>query len=129
MSDGVQYGHAGRHHGDGSADCPRELHHHHDERCDPPHVQRAQQARRALADRRQGAREAFWDGVKDDTARALDEAVDTAVRVRVTDEILTAGYGAVAGQSVGGTEFFPPPRLMRVMVEAALAAAGFMVEE
>ena len=30
------FGHAGRHHGIGSEDCPRELHHHHDEFCSRP---------------------------------------------------------------------------------------------
>ena len=33
---GNQFGHAGRHHGDGSPNCPRELHHHHDWFCMPP---------------------------------------------------------------------------------------------
>jgi len=28
-----QFGHAGRHHGNGRPDCPRELHHHHDVLC------------------------------------------------------------------------------------------------
>lgn len=32
----IQWGHAGRHHGNGSPDCPRELHHHHDFRCALP---------------------------------------------------------------------------------------------
>lgn len=31
-----QFGHAGRHHGIGTEDCPRKLHHHHDEFCDYP---------------------------------------------------------------------------------------------
>ena len=30
------FGHAGSHHGFGSADCPRKLHHHHDEFCAAP---------------------------------------------------------------------------------------------
>jgi hypothetical protein len=34
-----QFGHAGRHHGNGSPDCPRELHHHHDEFCAWPTVE------------------------------------------------------------------------------------------
>lgn len=33
-----QWGHDGRHRGRGTPDCPRELHHHHDERCDPPPI-------------------------------------------------------------------------------------------
>jgi hypothetical protein len=32
------FGHAGRHHGNGSEDCPRWLHHHHDEFCSRPTV-------------------------------------------------------------------------------------------
>ncbi len=31
-----QFGHAGRHHGNGTKDCPRNLHHHHDEFCMMP---------------------------------------------------------------------------------------------
>lgn len=31
-----QFGHAGRHHGNGSPDCPSELHHHHDAFCKIP---------------------------------------------------------------------------------------------
>lgn len=27
------FGHAGKHHGKGTKDCPRRLHHHHDEFC------------------------------------------------------------------------------------------------
>lgn len=32
----IQWGHAGRHHGNGSPDCPRSLHHHHDAFCKMP---------------------------------------------------------------------------------------------
>lgn len=32
----TQFGHAGRHHGTGAPDCPRELHHHHDWFCQQP---------------------------------------------------------------------------------------------
>jgi hypothetical protein len=32
----TQWGCNGRHHGNGSPDCPRELHHHHDMFCEPP---------------------------------------------------------------------------------------------
>lgn len=31
-----QFGHAGRHNGSGAPDCPRTLHHHHDEFCQLP---------------------------------------------------------------------------------------------
>ena len=33
----TQWGHQGRHHGNGSPDCPRELHHHHDDFCQLPY--------------------------------------------------------------------------------------------
>lgn len=36
INGGAQFGHAGRHHGNGTPDCPRELHHHHDIFCTPP---------------------------------------------------------------------------------------------
>lgn len=32
----VQWGHAGTHHGTGTAECPRERHHHHDRFCRTP---------------------------------------------------------------------------------------------
>lgn len=32
------FGHAGRHHGVGTEDCPRHLHHHHDEFCALPTI-------------------------------------------------------------------------------------------
>lgn len=34
----LQFGHAGRHRGDGSPDCPKHLHHHHDQFCRQPTV-------------------------------------------------------------------------------------------
>jgi hypothetical protein len=85
----AQYGHAGRHHGVGTPDCPRELHHHHDERCEP----------------RSG----------------IDEAIEVATRVRVTDEVVEAAQHA-----------FPVLRDVaegKRMLEAAFAAAGFEVVE
>ena len=38
------FGHAGRHHGIGTQDCPMELHHHHDEFCSLPTVTELRQA-------------------------------------------------------------------------------------
>jgi hypothetical protein len=32
---GTQYGCGGQHHGKGTTECPKELHHHHDNRCIP----------------------------------------------------------------------------------------------
>lgn len=76
----TQYGHDGQHHGRGTPDCPTELHHHHDERCASP-----------LDDRRQRAREAFYDGTEPGdvvTIRALDGAIETATRARITPEVV-----------------------------------------
>jgi hypothetical protein len=110
--DGAQYGHEGRHHGTGAPDCPRELHHHHDERCTPPGVGE-------LADRRQRAREAFWDRYApeqyDGDLPALNDAIETATRVRVTREIQLAAAKA-----------YP---FVDNMITAAFRAAGFEVEE
>jgi hypothetical protein len=38
------FGHAGRHHGVGTEDCPKELHHHHDEFCSLPTFKELKQA-------------------------------------------------------------------------------------
>lgn len=104
----------------------------------PEHVHRAERARRELADRRQRAREAFEDrwaggraefgpgsGWAERLSDARDEAIDTAVRVRVTDETITAAAAAIAerGSSV------PNYLTLKAALTAALAAAGFMVEE
>jgi hypothetical protein len=112
----TQYGHAGRHHGIGTPGCPRELHHHHDERCEPPGAE-------ALAERRQRAREAGQDRYDPDRdggaifADCLDEAIETATRVRITDEIMSA---AVRASSIV---------LTKDALAAAFAAAGFEVED
>lgn len=39
-----QFGHDGRHHGVGSEDCPKHLHHHHDEFCAAPTMTELKQA-------------------------------------------------------------------------------------
>jgi hypothetical protein len=112
----TQYGHEGRHHGVGTPDCPRDLHHHHDERCERPGVTAARAAVAALRDRRQRARETFHDewsrrGV---CLRACDEAIETATRVRVTPELVDA-YATADNIDDG--------------LARAFAAAGFEVEE
>ena len=81
----------------------------------------AAQARRALADRRMSAREAYWDNRQFAEAAALDEAIETATRVRVTEEIVEAAQNA-----------FPVLRDVdegRIMLAAAFRAAGFEVVE
>ena len=83
---------------------------------------------RQLADRRQAAREAAYDGLdsceecgKIHAAGDVEAAIETATRVRVTDDIVEAAQNA-----------FPVLRDVaegKRMLEAAFAAAGFEVEE
>lgn len=147
--DGTQYGHAGRHHGVGTPDCPRELHHHHDERCEQPSGNREQLDTRIvrawnagrldehralteqanLLDRRQRARETFWDRLVPPPIAAngtgglvecLDEAIETATRVRVTPEIVEALRRVTIAR---GSE------QLSQIAAAAFRAAGFKVQE
>jgi hypothetical protein len=96
-----------------------DLHHHHDERCSSP-----------LDDRRQRAREAYADksplpvagGVMPQAAEAMaaiEEAIETATRVRITPGIVEAA--AATGRGFG----FALP----MAIEAAFRAAGFEVEQ
>lgn len=80
-----------------------------------------------LADRRQRAREAYYDstmarGAPEGSAIALEQAIETATRVRITPEI-----EAVAEQAAG--EFFGGRVQRRAIIVAAFRAAGFEVEE
>lgn len=113
-----QYGHAGQHHGRGTPDCPVELHHHHDERCASP-----------LDERRQRAREAGWDATvgwsHESTARAIESAIETATRVKLTPEVIIA-YGKVLG--TGGARWKVSGTSEKALI-AALEAAGFEVEQ
>jgi hypothetical protein len=68
-----------------------------------------------LEDRRQAAREAFWDPQAE---RDIDEAIETATRVQVTDEIIAAAWPL--------TEPYQEPHKRLV---AAFRAAGFEVVE
>jgi len=69
----------------------------------------------ALDDRRQQAREAGWDAIVDVGAReALETAIETATRVRITQEMIDA-YSAESNIDDG--------------LAAALRTAGFEVEE
>lgn len=115
-----QYGHAGQHHGVGTPDCPRELHHHHDARCETP-AARYEAARR---DRKQRAAEAGIDAVGDPSlftltaAKAVATAVETAMRVKITRDIVEAAELA----DDDGAAFVS-------VITAAFAAAGFEVVE
>jgi hypothetical protein len=118
----TQHGHAGRHHGRGTPDCPAELHHHHDERCVSPLDDRRQRAREAYADLLdESAHVAGWPTAVDISTRrinALNEAIETATRVQITPEVMRAAtreniHGPVSSEAV----------------RAALAALGFEVVE
>jgi len=74
----------------------------------------------AVLERRQRAREAFYDAYHDGTyveVPGVEDAIETATRVRVTQEIVRAAI--VARDDYG----------MIKAVEAAFRAAGFEVEE
>lgn len=105
---GTQYGHAGQHHGVGTPGCPTDLHHHHDEQCVSP-----------LVERRQRAFETGLDYPHDDVQGLLDVAIETATRVRITPELL---HEARPNAFITMTE-------TRRIVEAAFRAAGFEVEQ
>lgn len=77
----------------------------------------------ALLDRRQRAREAYWDDMRGLSMRTqgIEAAIETATRVRVDDDIIEAAQNA-----------FPVLRDVaegKVMLTAAFRAAGFEVEE
>lgn len=76
-----------------------------------------------LADRRQRAREAFWDtsgGLMSGARDGVEECIETATRVRITPEIEQAARGAFEDR-YGGS--------VRPIIEAAFEAAGFEVEQ
>jgi hypothetical protein len=72
----------------------------------------------ALEERRQAAREAFYDANHVTMPDALNEAIGTATRVQITDEVLIAAVKARrAGPDTEG------------IIKAAFVAAGFEVEQ
>lgn len=117
-----QYGHAGRHHGIGTPDCPRELHHHHDARCEAPTAR----YERARHDRKQRAREAGHGAAPHSAlngsrvaAIMIDAAVETAMRVKITRDIVEAAELADVDTEAAYLN----------VITAAFAAAGFEIEE
>ena len=75
----------------------------------------------ALEERRQRAREAFYDAYADGTfveVRGVEECIETATRVQITDEVLIAAIKA--RREAPDTEG---------IIRAAFLAAGFEVEE
>jgi len=97
-------------------------------------------ATEALADRRQRAREAYYDryALGDNiggSARkaAVRECIETATRVQLTPEVVEAAEQAWLGSAVNfdSSESLVDWRKRRVklMVREALTAAGFEIEE
>ena len=87
------------------------------------HIDRAAAAVAALTDRRQIAREAFYD--RCDTGgmvnTAINEAIETATRVRITEDVIAAAVEV--GDLTQGT------KVACRTLAAAFRAAGFEVEE
>lgn len=87
--------------------------------------------RHELESRQQRARQAFWDELMapqpgriaspEDTQVALESAIETATRVRITPEIEDAAQNAFPVFTSGDEA--------RFMLTAAFRAAGFEVEE
>ncbi len=72
-----------------------------------------------LEDRRQRAREAFYDRGYDEF-QAVEAAIETATRVRITPEILAACHEPSG---------YLLPAYIRDILRAAFEAAGFEVED
>ena len=73
-----------------------------------------------LADRRQRALEAGWD--TDDRQGGIETAIETATRVKITEDIIDAAYGEVPWEATERGD-------VHDIVKAAFRAAGFEVEE
>lgn len=74
----------------------------------------------ALEERRQRAREAFWDesaGMMTGAKAGLEQAIETATRVKITPEVMRAACRENAPGPVGVES-----------IRAALTALGFEVE-
>lgn len=74
-----------------------------------------------IDERRQRAREAFYDTLETTHAdSAIDEAIATATRVKLTDDVV---------DRYGGDRFDPTGAARRMVMREVLAACGFEVEE
>jgi len=76
----------------------------------------------ALEDRRQNAREAGWDATarwsRESTHAAIEAAIETATRVRITPEIILAADGVSVLGGLGSTA---------EVLRRVFTAAGFEV--
>lgn len=86
----------------------------------------------AGAERRQAARLAYYDstaqtGATEGSAIALDKAIETATRVKITTDIINEyTHGWYAAPREAGREY---PDRRRAGLIAAFRAAGFEVED
>lgn len=78
----------------------------------------------ALGDRRQTAREAFWDCDDVSMGAGTEAAIEVATRVRITPEIIESTPLPVG--RFGSEEWIREQR--ENLLRAAFAAAGFEVE-
>lgn len=84
-----------------------------------------------LADRRQRAREAFYDSAGDvnNPADPLEAAIETATRVQITPEIVATTRQVATEQMHDPQAPTDPAERWKVILTAAFRAAGFEVEE
>lgn len=150
---GPQYGHAGQHHGIGTPECPADLHHHHDERCEPLDealqriaddlgepieiVREMSDAIECCADegnlearseRRQATREAYWDsfGGPPTAANTMSgAALEAAIE---TATRVRVDDDIVAAFKQYGHPLPLEPNIIPALT-AAFRAAGFEVEQ
>lgn len=73
----------------------------------------------AIDDRFRRAREAYWDSPEGMAAAALESAIEAAIRVQITDEVIAAAGLARGGSMPSDT----------AGLRAAFEAAGFEVVE
>lgn len=81
-----------------------------------------------LDDRRQRAREAFYDGTEPGdvvTNRALDGAIETATRVRITPEALASARTGLESR----IDMYVSRKAVTEVLTAALTELGFEVEQ
>lgn len=83
-----------------------------------------------LFDRRQRAREAFWDtsaGTMTGAPAGVETAIETATRVRVDKDVCAAAWRAYEARTAP-MEGADDPEFVTMLI-AAFGAAGFEVEE
>lgn len=77
-----------------------------------------------IEERRQRAREAYWDADGGDRYASCEAAIETATRVKITDEAIALSVGAIPEQIFSEAL----REALRFNLAAALAELGFEVE-